>query len=259
VKNRISILIELEGLGSRLGNINAQNIYEVPSGYFEELTQQILNRINALEASDPKEELEILSPSLNRISKEMPLQVPAGYFENLGEQVIQSIHEQASFQTSNEEIASLSPLLSSISKKIPYQVPAGYFENLDAGTVKIEETKIISIKSRSWYRVAAAAAFIGFITFGALLFLSPNKIDPIKNPEKWVARNVEKKVSSQQLDEFVKLATGDDNLKYLKDNEPVRTEEMKELMKDVSEKEIQEFLNEAIVVGPNTDADALMN
>ena len=256
---RITILNELKDLKSPLADINSQNIYAVPDGYFEDLTTQILNRIKALEASSPKAELEILSPSLSNVSKEMLLRVPIGYFDSLPEKMIHGILEHAIYQTSDEEIASLSPLLSSISKKIPYHIPTGYFENLNTFNQKKEETKIISIKSTRWYRLAAAAAVIGVISIAGLLFFNQNKIDPVKNPDEWVAKNVEKKVNSQQLDEFVKLATGDDNFKNFNDNNPVKTDEMKELMKDVSEKEIQEFLNETVVLGSTTDADVLLN
>jgi hypothetical protein len=257
VKNRNSILNELNDLGSDLVNINPQNVYEVPKGYFEELTHQIFTRIKAMEVSDPKEELDILSPAISSISKKIPYQVPAGYFENLGERMMKDVLEHTDFMTSREEIASISPLLSSISKNIPYQVPAGYFENLNAGTEKKIETKIISIQRNKWYRWVAAAAIFGIIAISALFIYNQNKIDPVKHPDEWVAKNVEKKVSSQQLDEFVKLATGDDNLRY--GNDPVRSEEIKELMKDVSEKEIQEFLNETVSLRLTNDSDVLMN
>jgi len=251
-------LNELHGLGSTLTNISLQNIYEVPDGYFEGLANQILNRVKALEASDANEELEILFPMLGSISKEMPFAVPAGYFESLSEKLMQGIHEHADYQTSDEEIASLSPLLSSISKKSPYSVPAGYFENLNSNIGKKEETKIISITSRKWYRFAAAAAIAGFIIISGILLLN-KRVDPNKNPQAWVEKNVKKKISPAQLDEFVTLAKEDENLNDLNDNDSVKSEEIKELMKDVSEKEILEFLNEAVALESNDAADILLN
>jgi len=257
--NRNTILNELHGLGSTLGNISLQNIYQIPDGYFEGLANQILNRIKALEASNAKEELEILSPMLSDISKEMSLAVPAGYFESLSDKMMQAIREHADYQTSDEEIASLSPLLSKVSKKSPYSVPAGYFESLNTSIGKKEETKVISITSRKWYRFAVAAAVIGIIAIGGLLFINQKPIDPNKNPQAWVEKNIEKKVSQRQLDDFVTLAKGDENLKDLNDNDAVKSEDIKELMKDVSEKEIQEFLNETVALESNDAADALLN
>lgn len=256
--NRDTILNELQGLGSTLANISPQNIYEVPDGYFEGLANQILNRVKALAASNAKEEVKILSPLLSDISKEIPFVVPAGYFENLSERLMQVIREHADYQTSDEEIASLSPLLSSISKKPPYNVPAGYFENLNTVVGKKEQTKVISIASRKWYRLAAAAMLAGLITVSGILLFSKG-VDPSKNPQAWVKKNVEKKVSSQQLDEFVTLAKEDENLNDLNDTDAVKPEEIKALMKDVSEKEIQEFLNETVALKSNDATDVLLN
>ena len=89
--NRNDILNELNGLESDLSNINPQNIYAVPDGYFEGLANQVLNRIKALEATSAKDELEILSPLLSAVSKEIPFSVPAGYFEILSEKMMQGI------------------------------------------------------------------------------------------------------------------------------------------------------------------------
>ena len=257
--NRITILNELQGLESTLINISPQNIYEVPDGYFEGLASQILNRIKALEASNAKEELEILSPMLCGISKVMPLTVPSGYFENLSEKMMIAVREHADYQTRDEEITALSPLLSKISRKSPYQIPEDYFENLSTSITKREETKVIFIARRKWYRFAAAAAMIGIIILGGLLFIIQKPIDPNKNPQAWVEKNIEKKVSQRQVDDFVNLAKGDEDLKDLNDNDAVKSEDIKELMKDVSEKEIQEFLNETVVLESNDAADALLH
>jgi hypothetical protein len=256
---RSTIPDELHGLGSTLANISPQNFYEVPDGYFEGLANQILNRVKALDASNAKDELEFLSPALSSIAKEMPFTVPIDYFENLSEKLMQGIREHADYQTSDEEIASLSPLLNSISKKNPYHAPAGYFENLKTpGIRKKEQTKIISIVTRKWRRFAVAAVLVGFITISGILLFSKG-VDPNKNPQAWVEKNIEKKVSRQQLDEFVNLAKEDENLNNLNDNDIIKSEEIKALMKDVPEKEIREFLNEAVALESHDAADILLN
>ena len=63
---------ELRDLDSTLGNLSPQNLYDVPTGYFEGLPTQVMNRIKAVEATNAKEELEYLSPLLSNVSKEMP-------------------------------------------------------------------------------------------------------------------------------------------------------------------------------------------
>jgi adenylate kinase len=136
---------------------------EVPAGYFEQLPEQILQRVRTAEV---KEELETLSPLLAEAPKSVPLTVPPDYFNQLSQQILQKINtdtapeELPSFLAEmpgafpmsapdgyfnslpalilqkihatevQEELAELSPLLAGASKKMPQTVPAGYFEQL---------------------------------------------------------------------------------------------------------------------------------
>jgi len=253
--NRNTILNELADLGSMLATHDPQNIYAVPSGYFEDLADQILNRIKALEANDAKEELLYLSPFLSNVSKEMPYKVPAGFFQDLTEDVLKKISKYEDHQTCEEEIEALSPLLSSLKNKNPYSIPAGYFEKLETRVEK-KETKVISITRRRWYRLAIAAAVIGIVAISGLAIFRPKPVDPNKNPQAWIEKNVDKKVSKDKIDEFVKLAEdGSTNVAYEKDD--VKHAEIKELMKDVPEKEIEAFLNDAVALESNSDTDGL--
>jgi len=253
--NRNTILNELADLGSDLKNHNPQNIYATPVGYFEGLADQILNRIKALEANDAKEELSYLSPFLSNVSKEMPYSVPARFFQDLSEDVLKKISEHQDYQTSEEEIEALSPLLSSLKNKNPYSTPAGYFEKLENGVEK-KEAKIISITRRRWYRLSVAAVVIGIIAISGLAIFRSKQVDPNKNPQAWIEKNVDKKVSNEKIDEFVKLAEdGSTNVTYEKDD--VKHTEIKELMKDVPEKEIVDFLNDAVALESNSDTDGL--
>jgi hypothetical protein len=255
--NRNTILNELAELGSGLKDHNPQNIYTVPAGYFEGLADQILNRIKALDATNAKDELKYLSPLLNSVSKEMPYSVPAGFFQNLSEDVLKKITEHEDYQTSEEEIETLSPLLSSLKNKNPYSAPAGYFEKLETGIEKTE-TKVISITKRRWYRLAVAAVIIGIVAISGLAIFRSKQVDPNKNPQAWIEKNVDKKVSKDKIDEFVKLAEDEsNNVAFEKDD--VKHAEIKELMKDVPEKEIVDFLNDAIALESNGDTDGSMN
>lgn len=255
--NRNIILNELADLGSTLKDQNPQNIYEVPAGYFEGLSDQIINRIKAFKAADAKEELFYLSPLLGNVSKKTPYTVPAAYFQDLSENLLKQISEHTDHITSEEEIESLSPLLGSLKNKNPYSIPAGYFENLETG-VENKETKVISISRRRWYRLAAAAIFIGVIVIGGLLFFRAGQVDPKKNPESWVYQNVTKKVSAAKIDEFVKLAE-DEPTNITEESDATKKAEIKELMKDVSEKEIQDFLNDAVAVESNNETSTPLN
>ena len=260
--NRNTILNELADLGSILADHDPKNIYGVPSGYFESLADQILSRIKALDAIDAKQELSYLSPFLNNVSKEIPYSVPAGFFQDLSEDILKNIIEHLDHQTSKEEIETLSPLLSSLKNKKPYSIPTGYFEKLETRAVRMDsfgekkETKVISITKRKWYRLAVAAVVIGIVAISGLAIFRSRQVDPNKNPQAWIQKNVDKKVSKDKLDEFVKLAEdGSTNVVYEKDD--VKHAEIKELMKDVPEKEIEAFLNDAVALESNSDTDGL--
>ena len=248
---------ELEELGSVLASHEPQNIYAVPAGYFEDLADKILDRIKALKANDAKEELSYLSPFFSNVSKEMPYSVPTGFFQNLSDDVLKRISEHEYHQTSKEEIETLSPLLSSLKNKNPYSVPAGYFEALETNVEK-KETKVISITKPRWYRLAVAAVIIGIVAISGLAIFRTKQVDPNKNPQAWIEKNVDKKVSKNNLDEFVKLAEGE-STSVTNEKDDVKLAEIKELMKDVPEKEIEDFLNDAIALESNDDTDGSMN
>ena len=255
--NRNTILNELADLGSGLKDHNPQNIYSVPAGYFEGLADQILNRVKALESTDAKDELKYLSPLVSNISKQTPYSVPPGFFQSLSEDVLKRISEQENHQTSKEEIESLSPLLSSLKNKNTYSVPAGYFDTLEQGIEK-KETKIVSITRAKWYRLAAAAVVIGIVITGGLLFIKQGQVT-VDNPHAWIEKNV-KKVDKAKIDELVSLTSnGDLTDKSASESEAIQKAEIKELMKDVPEKEIEDFLNDAIALESSVDTDGSMN
>jgi hypothetical protein len=187
----------------------------------------------------------------------MPYKVPAGFFQNLSEDVLKKISEHEDYQTSEEEIETLSPLLSSLKNKKTYSVPAGYFEALET-KVEEKETKVISITNRRWYRLAVAALVIGIVAISGLVIFRTKQVDPNKNPQAWIEKNVDKKVSKNKLDEFVKLAEGE-SVNITSEKDDVKLAEIKELMKDVPEKEIEDFLNDAIALESNGDTDGSMN
>ena len=59
-----------------------QPYFDVPDGYFNDLSNNILASINA-QQNNIEEELASIAPVFNTISKQVPYQVPEGYFENL--------------------------------------------------------------------------------------------------------------------------------------------------------------------------------
>src|SRR5688572_997356 len=120
------ILKELKELGSSLGDIQHPD-YQVPAGYFDSFSAEMIRRVKALESTDAREELENLSPLLIALSIQTPYNVPEGYFndtsKDIGRQVV-----PVSDHTSLNEI--ISPVLARLRDKATSRIPAAYFVNL---------------------------------------------------------------------------------------------------------------------------------
>jgi hypothetical protein len=260
-----SVVEELSYISPQLSTISKHIPYNVPVGYFDGLASQVLNRIKAIESANAAEELGYLSTLLSKVSKQMPYDVPAGYFEGLAEKAMQSVRESADIQTAKEELETLSPLLGGLKKQMPYSVPQGYFENLTEKIVAEENkpaVKVISITSRKWFRYAAAAMVIGVIaTLGLTLFSKKDTVDPGTNSHAWVEKKL-KKVSTEKIEEFIQLTDEEKSIKESLVSVDNKTPEVKDLIKDIPEKEIQSLLNDTqLLDDANTDAadETMMN
>ena len=97
------ILQELREINSSLAGIGQRPMYQVPTGYFDNLAGEIVKRVRASEAATASEELVHLSPMLNRISKTGPYSVPGGYFDSIEEKLAQIIFTSKD-QTVEEEL-----------------------------------------------------------------------------------------------------------------------------------------------------------
>ena len=231
--------------------------YSAPAGYFDGLAENILKNVKALEATNAADELASLSPLLSSISKQNLYTAPVGYFDTLDKTLAQITIDFGN-ESVGEELENISPLLAGLKKQTPYTLPVGYFENLpyrNARENTVPAAKVISITSRKWFRYAAAALVIGFVATVALLMLNkPERIDPADKSFSWVQKSM-KKVSTDEINEFIELANAGNP-------EVVKTtgrEEINNLLKDVSDKEIQDFLNETQTAVPETDDDLIMN
>lgn len=248
--NKENILQELNELKSTLANVTPQNVYTIPVGYFDGLALQVLNRIKAMEAKNAAEELGYLSTSLSNISRQMPYVIPSGYFEGFAEKAMQLVRESNDYlqkesfgQTAKEELEVLSPLLSGLNKIMPYSVPQGYFESLGEKRNK-PETKIISITSRKWFRYAVAAVVTGLIVMsGFMLFNKKANMAglPLAKYEKKLNKEI-KKMSDKELNDFLQYTNAGLSGEEKVSNNP--TDDVKDLLKDVPESELKEFLEE---------------
>jgi len=67
--------------------------YGVPAGYFDQLPEQLLQRIRSMEADPVQEELSALSPLLATASRQLPLSTPEGYFNDLSTRIMAGISQ----------------------------------------------------------------------------------------------------------------------------------------------------------------------
>ncbi|MDP9230775.1 MAG: hypothetical protein M3O67_08900 [Bacteroidota bacterium] len=242
-----NILNELKDLGSVLANHTPQNVYEVPRGYFEALADQLINRIKAEATNTAADELNYLSPFISKLSKKNIYSIPAGYFDGLEERLMQEIREHADYETSKEELATLSPLINGLQKKSPYSVPQGYFENLvnEVSAKTKTKAKVISFgKKSTWLKYTAAAIIAGAISIAGFFYFKQG-IKPSDPVKAWA--KVEKKVqtvSDKDLEEFVQFSDAGLNENDIAKVQPQKTDEVNELLKDVSDTDLQEFLDQ---------------
>lgn len=235
---------ELKDLNSDLP-VSKNNPNSVPDGYFDGLASSILSKIGSQNSSD---ELKTLSPFLASISKQMPYTVPLNYFENTNDALAIIMEDEKS------------PLLSSIGKETPYQVPFNYFQDFSSQlTSKLfkPEAKVIPMFNRSWVRVAAAAVIGGLLFLTGYNFFAPtpsNEIattnDTTKKESVIAQKNVQpttiikeiKSISTKDLETFIKNVDVDDKKHIAKS--PSAIKELKEELKDVSDTELDSFLDQ---------------
>lgn len=284
---RDNILEELKALNSQLAGYPLQNAYTVPEGYFEGLIGQVMQRIRALEDARELEALSPLLAQLSKqlpyqvpagyfesldlrirqaiaaetanhslpsgLSQESTYTVPAGYFDGLADRMLALVKNegQASVQ---DETAAISPLLGSLKKQMPYEVPAGYFDRLASDMAAKEsatEAKVIAISSRNWFRYAAAAVVTGVIFLAGFLLMNKNP-EETENGVKVFAKVSDdiKKLNDTQNDDLMDFLdaglTGSETAKVTP-NKP--SNEIQQLLQDVSEEELKDFREQTEDVG----------
>lgn len=225
--------------------------WQVPAGYFDSLAENLLHRVKAMKISSVKDELNELSPLLAQLDRRSPYLVPAGYFEELDPSFVWMDDEL----TARDEIGQFSPLLAGLQQQNPLSAPADYFNTLkQEAPVKETPVKSISLFRKSWFRYAAAAVIIGLVATTALIFSGGRTaIDPNEKSYAWVEKNM-KKVGTETINEFVELTSSS---QVVAQAEP--SAEIKKLMQDVSETDIEQFLDDTAGEEPDSDDDLFLN
>lgn len=243
---------ELRDLNSGLPVNNSPTPFSVPEGYFDGLAASILAKVKG-QSPTAAEELNELSPLLASLSKQMPYGLPAGYFED-------NLSALPAFMQESE-----SPLLASIGKELPYAVPQGYFDQLPQqvlAAVSQPKGKVVPLFSRTWMRAAVAAVMGGVIFLSGYQYFNSGgdaqtaAQQPVDTSKNWMAKNEHpvvqdiKNASTRELEEFINTVPVAPQEKATA-AKPAEKTAVKEMLKDVSVKEIDAFLEQL----PTNDED----
>lgn len=235
---------ELGRLNSDLPVNNSQGPFSVPEGYFDGLAASVLAKLKGQQIS-AADELRELSPLLASLSREMPYRLPAGYFdENLS---------VLSFVDGDKKSA----VLDAIGKELPFAVPQGYFDTVPQqvlAKLPRPEAKLVPLFSRNWMRVAIAAVITGIVFLGGYQYFNgagdqTASQQPADTSQNWLAKNEPrvvqeiKKASTNELDEFIRTVPVVPD-KQQAAAQPTEKASVKALLNDVSEKEIDAFLEQ---------------
>jgi hypothetical protein len=240
--SRLTILEELKGISPVLAGLPAITPFVVPEGYFEAFAGHIMQRIKAQEV-DPMTELASLSPLLSGMSKQVPYNVPENYFKELSDQAL--IGAKA-IEFVNEELENLSPVLTSLKAVNVYDMPDGYFDALpqiilNKAKHHSSATVITMRPFRKIARYAVAAIFVGLMAIGGWFIQKPGE------PPMTVAKIESgiQKASDEEMLNFIQNDEGSIADPILNADEEMDSTDMKAMLADVSDKELEQFINES--------------
>ena len=236
---RLDILDELKQISPLVAGIGPVNPYTVPEGYFESFAQAVLNRIQ-VEKMDARQELESLSPLLSSISRQVPYELPENYFNELSDQALVGAK---AIEFVNEELENLSPLMSSLKSKNVYEVPEGYFDSLAQQILvkarKHQPAKVIAFRPvRKMMRYAVAAMVIGVLAIATWVYQKP-VVDTI------AIQNSIQKASDEEILNFIQNDEAPLSESLLNTDGEMDESDMKAMLADVSDKELEQFDNES--------------
>lgn len=209
MKRSVEILNELREISPLLTELENINVFSVPQGYFTNLPQTILSKLN-----------NDRSISFNGIEGDS-LTVPEGYFESLSSNILNKIKALQN-ESASEELKKLSPVLSSLQGTNVFRIPQGYFDELPGEITQIikPQAKVISIKFKNTvWKIAVAAMMAGVIAVSSLWVSQKqidNKIGVALNDKDIPAVAVSPSYKSEdQINEAIEKLSDDDIIKYL--------------------------------------------
>ena len=224
------ILDELREISPALAEINNHNVYFIPAQYFENLSQEIIGRINA----DEEREFNFTSA--------LPYKVKEGYFENLSENILSKIKASANRRNDIiDELNEVAPLLNTLDKSPLYSVPAGYFAELQPVAQKEKpRAKVFSISKRA-KAYAVAAVVTTLMAVGSYLMMD-KELSPAKTPTENVNTAI-KDLKDDEIINFLKTRTPE-NVTSTYSEKGMPAVEIKQQLKEMTDEELQQYIKE---------------
>lgn len=230
MENSGNILDELREISPSLAEIKNVNIYSVNPAYFNNLAENIFQKIN-------------LANQTFNFSPVTPYTVKEGYFDNFSQNVLQKIRQQQqTFNEVSEELNDIAPLLNTISKTNLFSVPADFFEKFQiTPTSSINpKAKVINIARKyTRYAVAAVVATVMIVGF----YLITGKEQKKSGAQAVNVQSAIKNLRDEEIIEFLRTHSSRRNTTTVS-SEKNTAPEINESLKQMTEEEIQQYLQE---------------
>ncbi len=226
------ILQELKEISPLLSQIENKNPYIIASSYFNELSEVVLKKIKADDE---------VFPSFTRIN---PYAAPSNYFDNLSNNIIERIHLERGNNEVFAEMEEIAPFLNTISKASVSSIPPRYFNELvvsNKATVERSSKILYFRSSKKILSYAIAAIIIGLLSAGIFLVTGKERTTTTTNVKSLPEVN---RLSEEEIVDFLKTTSPTDNVVISTSKSNKKDVDIKRMVDEMSDKEIQQFLEE---------------
>jgi hypothetical protein len=243
--SRKIILYELNEISAVVANIAVDNVYQLPQGYFENFSANMLLKVKELDAAESLDETNLLSPMLSALKNTFT--VPDGYFAGLPEEI--TIGANA-IEFVNEELENLSPVMLSVKSSNVYTLPQGYFDSLPSNMLQIAKAqtpaKVVSISfAKKIRRYAAAAAIAGIITISGWWYVQHSAATTKSNGAAAKVEQEIKTFNDEEIEQYINnTQTNYNSVAIITNAEEMSTDNIKDMIADIPDDELQQYLEE---------------
>ena len=206
MKASVNILEELKEISPLLASIPKVNVFSVPLGYFDAISDKIIEKANhTVIHSIPK----------NNFS------VPTDYFEKLPAIILKSVRDD---KKSSEEIVNLPSILSTFREENLFTVPPDYFADLPGeilSKIKPAAGKVIQLRRRRRsyvWQFARAAVMTGIMAVSALIVYNNQSTFENVQPGLDTYKEASQYKNEEQINAGISKLSDEDIIKYLETN-----------------------------------------